>query len=374
MYDARHPDTAIRTTPAPASTARMVPIKVPAAVLARVGESFAGSLAGLHGSLRALGPLGPDAQPALDAALAEIARLEQLGLQIQELARVLGGDVPLTHEHVDLAAASRNALAEWSRAARAQAIALSGPAAPFELDVNAPALAQLLDLGIEYAMSIGSSIEIATGPHGIPPQPALVLRVVRASPVPKAASEEDFEEIHWLLFVQLARAIGLTPHRLAVADTVTLSLAFPATDATPETAGTSTVDALTRTANAAGRRVLLLEPQDIFRVRAHRLLREAGLWIDAVTNLDAARAAVKDAAPDAVVTGIPAGEPGCEALLAEIRALQPRLRVIELVDDDDAFAFSAPGTDSPARVGRHDMERTLARAMSQELDAAWQAA
>jgi hypothetical protein len=54
-----------------------------------------------------------------------------------------------------------------------------------------------------------------------------------------------------------------------------------------------------------------------------------------------------------------------------VRAAQPRLRVIELVDDDNAFAFSAPGSDSPARVGRHDMARTLVLAVSQELDAAW---
>jgi hypothetical protein len=93
--------------------------------------------------------------------------------------------------------------------------------------------------------------------------------------------------------------------------------------------------------------------------------------VDAVGSLDAARMAVRDGPPDAVVTGIPVGEPRCESLLAELRILQPRLRVIELVDDENAFAFSAPGADSPARVGRADLERTLAAAMAQELDAAW---
>jgi hypothetical protein len=57
-------------------------------------------------------------------------------------------------------------------------------------------------------------------------------------------------------------------------------------------------------------------------------------------------------------------------LIEVLRAAQPRLRIVELVDDDDAFAFSVPGSDRPARVGRHDLARTLARAVAQEVDAA----
>lgn len=116
--------------------------------------------------------------------------------------------------------------------------------------------------------------------------------------------------------------------------------------------------------------MLLLEPQDIARVRAHRLLREAGLRVDAVATIEAARGALRDGPPDAVVTGIPVGDAACATLLDEIRIAQPRLRVIELVDDDDAFALSAPRADSPARVGRRDLERTLLPALSQELDTA----
>src|SRR4029079_4680661 len=61
----------------------------------------------------------------------------------------------------------------------------------------------------------------------------------------------------------------------------------------------------------------------------------------------------------------------CAALLESLRAEQPGLCVIELVDDDDAFSFSVPGSDVPARVGRHDLARTLTLALAQELDAAW---
>jgi hypothetical protein len=72
-----------------------------------------------------------------------------------------------------------------------------------------------------------------------------------------------------------------------------------------------------------------------------------------------------------VVTGIPVDDARCAALLESLRAEQPRLCVIELVVDDDAFSFSVPGSDMPARVGRHDLARTLTLALAQELDAAW---
>ena len=54
-----------------------------------------------------------------------------------------------------------------------------------------------------------------------------------------------------------------------------------------------------------------------------------------------------------------------------LRAVQPRLRVVELVDDDSAFALSLPGSGRAARIGRHDLARTLVPAVTQELDAAY---
>ena len=75
--------------------------------------------------------------------------------------------------------------------------------------------------------------------------------------------------------------------------------------------------------------------------------------------------------PDVFVNGLASDEPDCSALIDELRAVQPRLRVIELVDDDNAFALSLPGSGHSGRVGRGDLARTLVAAISQELDAAW---
>ena len=371
-FDTRHADAAVHSDDSSSHPDRLVPVKLPASVLAKVGESFAGTLCAVLRSLATLGPLPQAAQQGvLDAGLAEIARLEQLGVQIQELARVLAGDAPVAPERVDLARAARQALSEWTRAAQLKGIRLTGPREPFELDVNAAVLEQLLDLGIEYALHIGSRIEVNTGMQGQPPHPMLTIEVARPQSPPASGGEEDFNELHWLLFVQLARAIGLVPQRLAVGQTVTLMLGFRDAEAVGPADAAASPALLPRTATAAGRRVLLIEPKELARVHAYRLLNEVGMRVDSVATTDQARAGLRDGPPDVVVTGVPGNDAKCADLLEEVRAAQPRLRVIELVDDDNAFAFSVPGSDSPARVGRHDMARTLALAVSQELDAAW---
>ncbi len=167
----------------------------------------------------------------LTAALAEIARLEQLGLQIQELARVLARDAPVVPERLDLARAARQTMAEWAETARRRGVRLAGPREPFELDVNAAVLEQLLDLGLEYALHIGSGVEVSASAQGLPAHPVLTIRVQRRQPTSASANEDDLNEIHWLLFVQLARAMGMLPQRTATAQTVTLTLGFPATGA-----------------------------------------------------------------------------------------------------------------------------------------------
>jgi hypothetical protein len=369
MFDARHPELVIHGGDSSPRIASLVPIKVAPGVLARIGESFAGSLSALQRSLAALPALASAEQAVLDAALAEIARLEQFGVQIQEVARVLGGSAPMARERIDLAQAAREALAEWTRAAQSHHTSLRGPSEPFELEVNGAALAQLLDLGLEYALHVGSAVVVSAGVSGIPAQPTLSITAQRSTP----ATPAGVDELHWLLFVELGRAVGLEPRRLETEDSVSLTLGFPDANAAAVGDVAATPAQLPRTAFAAGRLVLLIEPQDIARVRAYRLVSDAGMRVDAVSNVEKARAGLRHGWPDAVVTGIPVDDEHCSALLDEIRAAQPRLRVIELVDDDDAFSFSVPESDSPARVGRHDMERTLMRAVSQELDAAWPA-
>lgn len=352
-----------------ATQAHMTLARLAPAVLGKVGEAFATSLFALQQRLTALPPLLPPHRAEFDAALAAVGRLEQLGVQVQELARVLAGDGPCAPEGIDLRAAAAAAAQQWKAAAQRRASRLAGPGAdsePVEVEVAAGVLQQLLDLALDHATRRGSAVATEVALQGMPARPMLTLRVQRGG----RSAADGVDEVHWLLSSVLARASGLAPHRVSAGDTVTLMLGFPGRDAAAEAAPRSAAQ-LPRTPVAVDRQVLLLEPHEMARVQAHRLLHDAGMQLDAVISLDQARRSLRERTPDVLVTGVPVDEPACGALIDELRAAAPRLRVIELVDDDTAFALSLPGAGQAGRVGRGELARTLVPAVSQELDAAW---
>jgi DNA-binding NarL/FixJ family response regulator len=135
-------------------------------------------------------------------------------------------------------------------------------------------------------------------------------------------------------------------------------------------AGPSSPAEVSRTATVVGRRVLLIESQEVTRVHVYNLMHEAGLRVDAAAGIEQARDALRDSTPELVVTGLPADDASFGILIGDIRALQPLLRVVQLVDDDDAFSFSKPDSGRPAQVARHNLDRTLVEAIAEELDTA----
>jgi CheY-like chemotaxis protein len=194
----------------------------------------------------------------------------------------------------------------------------------------------------------------------------LTVRAVRAD-----EGIEQAADLRWALFAVLARAVGLSPQRVVEGGVVTTTLAFPDPDARPAPNETEPADGLPRTAPTSGRRVLLIEAQERARLAAHDLMRDAGMRVDSAASVEQARLGLRDGLPDVVVTGLAVDDASMAALLEEIRDAQPRLRVVQVVDDDDAFAFSAPEDDHPAQVGRSNLASTLVPAVAQELDAAW---
>jgi hypothetical protein len=362
--------------PAPAPTLRPValrPTRLAPAVLAKVGETFAVGLSMLQRSLSTLGPIAASQQDQLDTALAEIGRLESLGVRIQEFARVLSGEVPLPSERIALARAVRETLDAWSPTSRLVGVTVAASGESCDVEVNAAVLEQLLSLALECALQTGPTVAITAARQGEPARTMLTMRVDRPTQARGNDSVEDFGDLRWTLFALLARAVGLSPQRLAAGRVVTMMLGFPDVPSVVEVDTHERAEGLPRTAAATGRHVLLIEPQELARVTAHDLMSRAGMRIDSAASLQQAREGLQDGAPDIIVTGLPVDDDGVAALLDEVRTVQPRLRVIQLVDDANAFAFSVPGSDSPAQVGRRNMARTLVPAVAQELDAAWAA-
>jgi CheY-like chemotaxis protein len=364
------PNSSRPADPSPLA-ARFAPAKLPPGVLGKVGETFAGGLSSLQHSLGSIVAHGPEHQLALAASVAQLGRLQHLGVQLQAIARVMGGEGQSAPETIDLSAALRQKLDEFAEPARRKGIHLFGPLEPFEIVANAGVLEQLLDLAMESALEMSDCVEVRVGVQGHAASPMLTVEVLRAPGAVAPGDDADFNDLHWQLFSVMARARGLVPQRVAVGDNVILMLEFPGAAPAAADDGARSPVGNYRTSAVAERRVLVVEPYEFHRVQAHRLLHEVGMRVDAVASLDQARSSLRDGVPDVLITGIPVRDAEVGALLDELRAAHPRLRVIELVDDESAFAFafSSPGYANAARVGRQDLARTLVRAVAQELDA-----
>lgn len=367
-FDARHPD-AHRPAMAPGATGHLAAGRLRPDVLHKVGETYAVALSRLQSRLAG------DASPAdvLAEVGAEVARLERLGVQLQEISRVLAGEGSWVTERVDLGEATRQVVAAWSNEAALSGAVLRGPQGSLLAEVNPAVLEQLLELAIEYALHIGQRVELHVGREGDPGVASIRMAILRTAEHRAADRADDIDDLQWLLFVTLAHASGMAPQRQLMGDLVQLRLALEPEALNTRREARSSAALLPTTPVAVGRRVLLIDPQEGSRVQAQHLLNEVGMRVDAAATVEQVRTSlgtsVQGALPDVLLTGIAVDEPACAELIDALRVRQPSLRVVELVDDDSAFAFSVPGTDLPARVGRHTLARTLVSAISQELDA-----
>lgn len=332
------------------------PSAVPAELLAQVGEAMATAAARMLDD------------PA--AAAAELPQLESLGLQLQSAARVLAATSAPRLERVDLGVAALQARAEWAAAFVRRGAAWHGPERGCVVLANPPLLMLLLDLAVSHALRMGSELQFDVVLGGAPPLATVRIMVMRPGRAMFDAQPGDAGELHWALLSQLARHTGVRAARQVGSLTLELSLAFRPEGSVTLSPGEQLAAGLPATPMPAGIRVLLLEPHDGVRALAERLMVGAGLQVSAAATVDQARGIVVHHLPDCLVTGIATDAPPCRPFVDELRARQPDLRVLELVDAPHVFDTSVPGTGGPARLARGELERYLVFALAQELGTA----
>lgn len=177
-FDARHPKAPTLTADPAHTGSHLAVARLRPDLLHKVGETFAVGLSRLQARLTPTsnGSLEP---AVLRAALAEVARLERLGVQVQEVAHVLAGEGNWATERVDVAAALRQVREMGSDKAARSGVSLDGPEGTCEAEVNAAVLGQLLQLGMEYAVPLGNRVTLRCAVEGDPPCPQLGFAIQR---------------------------------------------------------------------------------------------------------------------------------------------------------------------------------------------------
>lgn len=338
-------------------TLQTTPARIPPRLLALLGEHIATSASTLSASL-----------PAADAMGREtVAGLDRLGVQLQQAVRIVTQESAAVSEPVDLLAACRQAAAGWQAAADTSSVRLQVSGSPLTAAVNAAALEQTLDMLIEHGLDCGERVTLGVSSQGAPLRPTVRVIITRRHlPVLDGWSPpREVDGLLPLLALWLAQGSGLQIEASRAGLLVSWVLSAPAP--VPEGLSLDDGSLLPRTPLAVGRRILIVDPNTASRLKAHQLLNEAGMFADAVENVPQARAALRDGPPDVLISGTPAQEPEMAGLVDDMRVACPTLRVIELVDAENAFAFSMPGADAPGRLSRDELEAHLTMAVSEEV-------
>lgn len=181
--------------PSPDAAPEHGPPRLPLQVLAAVGERLAATATGLMND-------GGD-------TVAELARLERWGLQLQALVQVVTRAPQLRHERVDLGLALLQTLAEWSAEADCCGAELHGPACSVDIDANPAALKHLLDLAVEHGLQQGRTLRLdiddaPDSPHA---------RVVMHADSAPATRSPARDTLAWQLLALLAAALDVPLER-----------------------------------------------------------------------------------------------------------------------------------------------------------------
>ncbi len=159
-------------------------------------------------------------------ARAVLAQLEELGVRLQSLERVIGGHGRLAPERLDLGLAVVQLRAERAHALERAGASIEGPADGMDVRVSAGVLKQAMDLALDHALSLGKQIQAQIAPHGDPALPTLQLTVALPFIEAFAASREALDELHWALLSLLCNRCGIRLERQIEAHRVVLRLGF----------------------------------------------------------------------------------------------------------------------------------------------------
>lgn len=196
-----------------------VPAQVPLPLLAAIGERLAASTSRLQETAQGQGA----AQGASADSLAELARLERFGLQLQELALVVARAQQLRQESVDLGLALLQTVAEWSAEADRLGVELHGPACSEPVHANPAALKHLLDLVVEHTLQQGRTVRLEVEA----PPAARTVRVVATVSSEPASQCPQRDTLAWATLQWFARALGIAVERAEVPRGERLDLQLP---------------------------------------------------------------------------------------------------------------------------------------------------
>ena len=353
----------------------------PQALITQLGSEVATLLSSALERVAVLNTTGRIDRDNLAALHAEIDLARRAGIMGQQVVRLSQGDVPLSHERLDLAALLREALRQRSREIDTQGIEVqqefTGALVMSDATLLFSLLQTMLDWAFEHAVSrIDIKLEVKNRPaHAVltlkfAHQPA---HTIDNAVMPMAdAQTPELNTMSWRLLQQTAAVLGLMLDRDDPPGKTELQLEFPETLA-PRIKPSGTTDfqeAVSPTLSLnllAGSHVLVLAARREVRNMVREALRPLSLVLDFAGTVDEVQAQCAEAMPDAVVYEASLGGQRFERVRSELLAVSPRLAFVQIAEQGKAVQVLNQGGRQFTSVGRDAIIESLPEALNFEL-------
>ncbi|MCA6218110.1 hypothetical protein KGA65_16365 [Ideonella sp. B7] len=330
-------------------------------IIGQMGSEVASALSAVQDDLDQLDPATPSlpSLPSLKKLQEDLARVRQIGMLGQQLARMAAGEVRQAPEEVSLTTLLRDALAQQKAQATLRGIELHRAMHPATVLLDPSLLhgflVQLLDWGLAQAQD---ALSLRLELQGWPTAARLQLRA--SHPQPQALPPASAQALAWCLIEQMARTQHLPLTRQDGPDATLVQVDFPQTlaselDFDTDNAGeeASSLFALSQASRPLnGSHWLVIAAHRDLRAEVRDALRPNGMLVDFVGSIGEAERFCQESMPHGVLYEAILGGERMQALRSRLRAQAPRQVWVEISAEGLHCDDGHPTHDRPGRIGR----------------------
>lgn len=345
------------------------------ALAAAMGRQLSEPLADMQNIVQALLDTGKISRRKVQMLLGGLARVRQLSMQSQQLARLSQGRVRQSHERLRLDVVVRQALEEHSEAFHQQGVELVQRIRPVEIILDPGMVSALLDAALACATVRGSRLLVTLEMRNRPEHGMLTLNTVQTVVTDHTLTVNSgmVDTVAWRLLSEVARASAVTLAHAEELGHSTLTLEFPRTVRQLEGLTQADMDVSDDSRShldskmVSGQRILLFTSDDSLGQITSRVCNHLGLLLDTATSSELAVRQCEMEKPHLLIFDERDTDEAFDALRNDLQRMEPGFPMISIADDANTLAMSSWTGDSIARIGRSDLRARLPQVLALEL-------
>lgn len=342
-------------------------------IISQMGGEVAMHLSAAQAHLEALSPILTPT-PELQALQDRLARVRQIGMLGQQLARMAAGEVHQVPEEVSLTTILREILAQQKARAALRGVELHRAMHPATVLLDPSLLHSFVQHLTDWALAQAQDqLDIRLELHDWPPQARLQLTASHPQPSEEPPSSDQL--LAWCLIEQMVRAQHLRLERLDRPDVTQLVIGFPQTlnqDADfgvgdDDAEQLSSAFALSQASRPlAGSHWLVIAGQRDVRTEVREALSTSGMLVDFVGSVQEAASFCQDSMPHGILFEAILGGERVERLRHRLSARAPQLVWVEMAAEGLHALAGEPALGRPARIGRDALSGQLVALLESE--------